>query len=181
MFSISKRAVACIGLAVAICFTIVPSPATAQHAEHAAQDSAKKMPMKMPMGAATKKKQSKKLATKSPTKKKPTASKAATKAADTSHQNMPGMKPEAGRADSMKPMPPGMPMPGMPPAGQMPGMPPAGQMPGMPPAGQMPGMPAGMPMAGMRMRSAEAMMIGPLDISMERMGSGTTWMRDAPP
>src|SRR5437667_3868767 len=188
MFSFSKCAVACIGLAVAICFTIVPCPATAQHAEHAAQDSARKMPMKMPLGAATKNKQSKKPAAKSATKKKTTATKTATKAADTSHQNMAGMKPEARHADSMKSMPPGMPMPGMPPAGQMPGMPPAGQMPGMPPAGQMPGMPpagqmpgmpAGMQMPGMRMRSAEDMMIGPLGISMERMGSGTTWIPDA--
>src|SRR2546422_1723576 len=193
MFSFSKCAVACIGLAVAICFTIVPSPATAQHAEHAAQDSAKKMPMKMPMGAATKNKQSKKPAAKSATKKKTTSKTGKkpttrakhvgtpmrnhpavkvdstrvdmmsmpSKAADTSHQNMPGMKPEAGHADSMKPMPPGMPMPGM------------------PPAGQMPGMPAGMQMPGMRMRSAEDMMIGPLGISMERMGSGTTWIPDA--
>src|SRR2546428_957109 len=161
MFSFSKCAVACIGLAVAICFTIVPSPATAQHAEHAAQDSAKKMPMKMPMGAATKKKQSKKPAAKSATKKRTTASKAATKVADTSHQNMPGMEPGAGHADSMRAMPPGMPMPGM------------------PPAGQLPRMPAGMQMPRMRTRSAEDMMIGPLGISMERMGSGTTWIPDA--
>ena len=161
MFSFPKRGMVCIGLAITICFTTAPFPATAQHTEHAAQDSAKKMPMKMPMGAATKKKQSKKPAAKSATKKRTTASKAATKAADTSHQNMPGMEPGAGHADSMRAMPPGMPMPGM------------------PPAGQLPRMPAGMQMPRMRTRSAEDMMIGPLGISMERMGSGTTWIPDA--
>ena len=161
MFSFSKRGVACVGLAVGVCFTTAPFPATAQHTEHAAQDSTKKMPMKMPMGAATKKKQSKKPAAKSATKKKTTATKTATKAADTSHQNMPGMEPGAGHADSMRAMPPGMPMPGM------------------PPAGQLPRMPADMQMPRMRTRSAEDMMIGPLGISMERMGSGTTWIPDA--
>ena len=161
MFSFPKRGMVCIGLAITVCFTTAPFPATAQHTEHAAQDSAKKMPMKMPMGAATKKKQSKKPAAKSATKKRTTASKAATKAADTSHQNMPGMEPGAGHADLMRAMPPGMPMPGM------------------PPAGQLPRMPAGMQMPRMRTRSAEDMMIGPLGISMERMGSGTTWIPDA--
>jgi hypothetical protein len=161
MFSFSKRGMVCIGLAITICFTIAPSPATAQHTEHSAQDSTKKMPMKMPMGAATKKKQSKKPAAKRATKKKTTATKTATKAADTSHQNMPGMKPGAEHVDSMKVMPPAMPMSGM------------------QPAGQMPGMPAAMKMPGMHMRSAEDMMIGPLGISMERMGSGTTWIPDA--
>src|SRR5438876_887730 len=111
MCSFPKRGMVCIGLAITVCFTTAPFPATAQHTEHAAQDSAKKMPMKMPMGAATKKKQSKKPAAKSATKKRTTASKAATKAADTSHQNMPGMEPGAGHADSMRAMPPGMPMP----------------------------------------------------------------------
>jgi len=187
MFSFSRREVACVGLAIAVCFTITPSPATAQHAGHAAQDSTKKAPMKMPMGTATKKKQSKTPAAKSATRKKTATSKTGTraratpvkhtvgmpmknqpaakadsakmnmmdmpaKAVDTSHQNMPGMKPGAEHADSMKAMPPGMPMQGM------------------PPAGQMPGMPAGVQMPGMHMRSAEDMMIGPLGISMERMG-----------
>jgi hypothetical protein len=195
MFSFSKRGVAYVGLAIAVCFSVAASPAIAQHTGHAAQDSTKKMPMKMPMGTVTKKKQSKKPAVKNSTKKKTTASKTArkaqstptkhtgmpmktqpaakadsakmnmmdmpAKAADTSHHDMPGMKPEAGHADSMKAMPPGMPMPGM------------------PPAGQMPGMPAGMRMPGMRHRSPEDMMIGPLGISMERMGSGTTWIPDA--
>jgi len=191
MFSFSKRGVACVGLAIAVCFTITPSPASAQHAGHAAQDSAKKAPMKMPMGPPTKKKQSKKPAAKSTTKKKTATSKTGTrarptpaehtvgmpmknqpaakadsmrmdmmgmpsKAADTSHQNIPGMKPGAEHVDSMKAMPPGMPA-----------------------AGQIPGMPAGMHMPGMHMRSAEDMMIGPLGISMERMGSGTTWIPDA--
>src|SRR6266516_1466108 len=91
MFSLSKRELACVVLAIAICFIIGPSPATAQHTEHVKQDSTKKMPMKMPMGAATKNKQSKKPAAKSATKKKTTASKTVKKPTSTraKHVGMP--------------------------------------------------------------------------------------------
>ncbi len=41
------------------------------------------------------------------------------------------------------------------------------------------GMPPGMNMPGMSGHSADDMMIGPAGVSMERMGSGTTWIPDA--
>ena len=52
------------------------------------------------------------------------------------------------------------------------------KMPGM----QMPSTPtdsAHMQMRGMKQPSADDMMIGPVGVSMERMGSGTTWIPDA--
>src|SRR5437867_5536741 len=105
MFSFSKREVACLSLAIAVCFTIAPLPATAQHTGHAAQDSTKKMPMKMPMGTATKKKQSKKPAAKSAVQKKTTGSKTAKKARTTVAKHtvsMPMKNQPAAKADSTR-------------------------------------------------------------------------------
>src|ERR1700674_371216 len=80
---------------------------------------------------------------------------------DSAHREMSGMKmqPAPAKIDSMK-------MPGMP---------------GMPRM-EMPTKPADsthLGMAGMKPHSAEDMMIGPAGVSMERMGSGTTWIPDA--
>ncbi|MDQ6870948.1 MAG: hypothetical protein M3037_02925 [Gemmatimonadota bacterium] len=79
---------------------------------------------------------------------------------DSAHPQMSGMKmqPTPSTADSMK-------MPGM--AGM--------QTPTKPMDSAQIGMP-GMPGMG---HSADAMMIGPVGVSMERMGSGTTWIPDA--
>ena len=116
---------------------------------------------------------------------------------------MPGMRmdahPAGAHADTahakmdMKKMPPatrdsaGMNMPGVPAAKEdsthkdMPGM---GRMPAMPnahhdtTANPMSGMKPGMNMPGMH-HTTEDMMIGPAGVSMERMGSGTTWIPDA--
>ena len=46
-------------------------------------------------------------------------------------------------------------------------------------AGAMKGMQAGMNMSGMHGHTTEDMMLGPAGVSMERMGSGTTWIPDA--
>jgi hypothetical protein len=78
--------------------------------------------------------------------------------ADSAPHEMDGMKmrPAPAKTDSMK-------MPGMP---------------GM----QTPSKPidsAGTGMPGMQRHSADDMMIGPVGVSMERMGSGTTWIPDA--
>jgi len=77
---------------------------------------------------------------------------------DSAHREMGDMKmqPAPAKADSMR-------MPGMP------GM----QMPSKPMDSAHMGMP------GMKPHSAEDMMVGPAGVSMERMGSGTTWIPDA--
>jgi hypothetical protein len=77
---------------------------------------------------------------------------------DSAHREMGGMKvhPAPVKTDSMK-------MPGMP------GM----DMPSKPTDSTHLGMP------GMKPHSADDMMIGPVGVSMERMGSGTTWIPDA--
>jgi hypothetical protein len=83
-------------------------------------------------------------------------------AKDSSHMNMPN-KPDSAHMN----------MPGM-----------AG-MPGMPgnkrdtSAGAMKGMAQGRNMPGMKGHTTDDMMIGPAGVSMERMGSGTTWIPDA--
>ena len=86
-------------------------------------------------------------------------------AKDSTHMNMPNIpsKPDSAHMN----------MPGM-----------AG-MPGMPSekrdtsAGAMKEMPQGMKMPGMKGHTTDDMMIGPAGVSMERMGSGTTWIPDA--
>ena len=83
-------------------------------------------------------------------------------AKDSSHMNMPS------KPDSAKMMVPGM-------AG-MPGM--AGDKRDSSAAG-MKGMQPGMNTPGMPGHTTEDMMIGPAGVSMERMGSGTTWIPDA--
>ena len=86
-------------------------------------------------------------------------------AKDSAHMNMPNMpsKPDSAHMN----------MPGM--AG-MPGMP--GEKRDTSTAG-MKGMQPGMSMPGMQGHTTDDMMIGPAGVSMERMGSGTTWIPDA--
>jgi len=86
-------------------------------------------------------------------------------AKDSSHMNMPNMpsKPDSALAN----------MPGM---AVMPGMP--GQKHDTS-AADMRGMRPGMNTRGKHGHTTEDMMIGPAGVSMERMGSGTTWIPDA--
>ncbi len=176
MFSSLRWIASVFGLALALSFAIADKPLTAQAT---AQDTSHKkgtMPMNMPMGNKTQKKKATSKSTKAKrsaagkkTAKAATAVKAgqmqmhdtSTMHADSAHHEMGRMKmpPAAAKVDSMK-------MPGMP---GMPGM----QMPSMPTDS------AHMQMPGMQHRSADDMMIGPVGVSMDRMGSGTTWIPDA--
>jgi hypothetical protein len=179
MFSSSRWIASAFGLALALSFAIAGESLTAQAT---AQDTAHKgmqMPMKMPMGKKT---QKKKPASKTTKAKKSVAGKSSVKTGkksapakakagqmqmgDTAHtmhrdsanRKMGGMKmqPTPTKPDSMK-------TPGMP------GM----EMPSKPMDSARMGMP------GMTHHSADDMMIGPVGVSMERMGSGTTWIPDA--
>src|SRR6266849_1923558 len=196
------------GLALALSVTLANRPLSAQTATQNTADKkgTMQMPMNMPMGKET---QKTKTAPKTTKAKKPTASKTTAKTGkkstpvstakkraapksmpmplgaelhhapakaeqmpmadtgramhgDSAHQKMSGMKmqPAPAKIDSMK-------MPGMP---GMPGM----EMPTKPANSTQPGM-----LSGMRLHSAEDMMIGPAGVSIERMGSGTTWIPDA--
>src|SRR5436190_1608247 len=169
MFSSSRLIASGFGLAFALSFTIAEQPLAAQAA---AQDTAHKhMPTNMPMG----KKAQKKTASGKPTRTKKTA--VAKKTGKTTKMQMPDsghampaesahrdtgamkMQPAPAKTDSMK-------MPGMP---------------GMP-VMEMPSKPTDstrMAMPGMKPHTADDMMIGPVGVSMERMGSGTTWIPDA--
>ncbi len=206
MFSSPRWITSVFGVTLAVSLAIAEKPLAAQTT---AQDTSHKkgtMPMNMPMGNKTQKKKaaSKSAKAKKPARVKKTA-KAATKSvapggaakkparnritqpmtmpmgaephhppakagqmqmhdttgathADSAHHEMGGMKmqPAPARIDSMK-------MPGMH---------------GM----QMPSMPADstrMQMPGMKQHLADDMMIGPVGVSMDRMGSGTTWIPDA--
>ncbi|MEP6549532.1 MAG: hypothetical protein ABJB95_00040 [Gemmatimonadales bacterium] len=116
----------------------------------------KAQPMRMPMDHA-----GHDTATKMGQMQMPMADTAHKMPADSAHGDMGSMKmqPSPSKAGS----------------GKMPGMP---GMPGM----DMPTKPADsmhMAMPGMQQHSADDMMIGPAGISMERMGSGTTWIPDA--
>ena len=205
MFSSSRWIASGFGLALALSFAIAEEPLAAQAT---AQDTAQtkgatQMPMNIPMGKKTQKKKTTPKTTKS---RKASASKHTAKTGkrsapvaitgkkqvrapksqplampmgaeshhapakagqmqmsdttgairtDSAHHEMGGMKmqPAAARIDSMK-------MPGM-------------EMPSKPTDS------AAMAMPGMKHHSAEDMMIGPVGVSMERMGSGTTWIPDA--
>jgi hypothetical protein len=185
MFSSSRLVASGFGLALALSFAIAEKPlaaqATAQDTSH--KKGTMKMPMNMPMG---KKPQKKKATSKTTNAKKPTAGKSTAKTvkasspvgsaakkqvpsrkvqpmtmqmgADSAHHEMGGMKmqPAPAKTDSMR-------------MGGMPRM----QMPANPTDS------AHMAMPGMTHHSAEDMMIGPAGVSMERMGSGTTWIPDA--
>ena len=201
--SLSSRSIASgFGLALALSVAIGEKPLSAQAAT---QDTAHKkgtmqMPMNMPMGKKTQKKKTTPKTTKT---KKPAAARTTAKTGkkstpvgtgkkrvapksmpmgaephhapakadrtpiadtarathgDSAHQEMGGMKmePAPAKIDSM----------------QMPGMP-GIEMPTKPADSTHLGMP------GMKPHSAEDMMIGPAGVSMERMGSGTTWIPDA--
>jgi hypothetical protein len=208
MFSSSRWVANAFGLALALSFAIAEKPLTAQATAQDTSHKKSTMPMNMPMGDKTQKKKAtaksakaKKTAvgkkTAKTAKKSVTARGAAKKQvrppatrsmampmampgdaeprhapgktgqmrdttramqADSAHHEMGGMKmqPAPVRADSMK-------MPGMP------GM----QMRSMPTDS------AHMQIPGMKHHSADDMMIGPVGVSMERMGSGTTWIPDA--
>ncbi len=196
------------GLALALSVTLADRPLSAQTATQNTADKkgTMQMPMNMPMGKET---QKTKTAPKTTKAKKPTAGKTTAKTGkkstpvstakkraapksmpmplgaelhhapakaeqmpmadtgramhgDSAHQKMSGMKmqPAPAKIDSMK-------MPGMP---GMPGM----EMPTKPANSTQLGM-----LSGMKLHSAEDMMIGPAGVSMERMGSGTTWIPDA--
>src|SRR2546423_2693759 len=187
MFSSSHLIVSGFGLALALSFTVAEKPLMAQTTPQDTTHRGMKLPMNMPMG-------------KNPQKKKATPKPAATKksAGDKSTAKI-VRKPAPLRTAAKKQVPQrttqpmAMPMGAEPhhvpaKAGQMrmpdtthamhgdsahrrqlPGM----NMPGTP-GMQLPGNPtdsAHMAMPGMKHHSAEDMMIGPVGVSMERMGS----------
>jgi hypothetical protein len=177
MFSSSRFIASSFGLALALWFAIPQEPLTAQAAPQDTAHKGMQMPMKMPMGKKAQKKKPAPKTTKSkkpgtrktspkPVKKSPPPKARQMQMGDTAHamhgdsanRKMGGMKmqPTPAKADSMK-------MPGMP------GM----EMPSKPTDS------ARMAMPGMKHHSADDMMIGPVGVSMERMGSGTTWIPDA--
>jgi hypothetical protein len=175
MFSSSRAIASGFGLAFAFTFAIAEKPLVAQATPHDTTHKGIQMPKNMPMGKKTQKKKTapktartKKAvapkATAKPGKKSAPVGAAARKAdsthamhGDTAHQDMPGMKmqPAPATIDTMK-------MPGM-------------EMPPKPADSA----PMTMAMPGMKHHSAEDMMIGSVGVSMERMGSGTSWIPDA--
>src|SRR6266566_439311 len=170
MFSSSHWIASVFGLALALSLAIADKSLTAQAT---AQDTSHKkgtMPMNMPMGNKT---QKKKTTSKSAKAKTPAAGKKTAKAATKSVA--PGGAKKTARTRTTQPM--AMPMGGMKmpaTAAKVDSM----KMPGM----QAPSMPTDSPhmqMPSMSHRSADDMMIGPVGVSMDRMGSGTTWIPDA--
>jgi len=185
MFSSSRWIASGFGLALALSTAILGEPLAAQGTPQDTTRKGMKMPMDMPMG---KKPQKKKAAPKTTTAKKPTTGKSTAKTSrksaparttgkkpakavhkqiadsahavysDSAHQEMGDMKmpPAPAKADSLK-------MRGMP------GM----QVPAEPSDSAHTSMP------GTKPHSAEDMMVSPAGVSMERMGSGTTWIPDA--
>src|SRR5712671_4109992 len=151
MSSSSRSIASAFALALALSLAVADKPLAAQATAQDTAHKGMKMPPNMPMG---KKSQKKKTATKPATPKKS----AMPMGADTSHHEMGGMnmQPAPSKRDSTK-------MP------DMPGM----EMPSKPTDSAHTAMP------GMKHHSADDMMIGPVGVSMERMGSGTTWVPDA--
>jgi hypothetical protein len=162
------------GLAFALSVGIADKPLSAQAVT---QDTAHKkgtiqVPMNMPMGKKTQKKPTTSKTAKPKnlpaSKTTPKSAKKSTPAATTTRKRvapeMSGMKmePAPAKIDSMK-------MPGMP----------AMEMPTQPTESPHVGMPEMRPAPDMKPHSADDMMIGPVGVSMERMGSGTTWIPDA--
>ena len=175
MLSLSLRNAWRQASALALISVFVVAPARAQQPQPTAHDSSKsKMPMNMPMGTPTKKKKpaTSHKATSSTAGKK-VSGKAATKPRSSAKERSPTMAMPNMPNIPSKPDSAHMNMPGM-----------AG-MPGMPSekrdtsAGAMKGMAQGMKMPGMKGHTADDMMIGPAGVSMDRMGSGTTWIPDA--
>ena len=201
MFSSSRWITSVFGLTLAASLAIAEKPLAAQTA---AQDTSHKkstMPMNMPMGNKTQKK----AASKSAKAKKPAGGKKTAKEA-TKSVAPGGAAKKPARTRIAQPMT--MPMGAEPhhapaKAGQMRMDDTAGathadsahEMGGMKmepaparidsmkmPRMQMPSTPTDsthMQMPGMKQHSADDMMIGPVGVSMERMGSGTTWIPDA--
>lgn len=179
MFSSSRLMAGAFALALALLFAFVAQPIQGQSTA-TTQDTAQKkttvpMPMTMPMG---KRNQKNKETTASRTAKprKPVADKKAAMtprkrqmqppdtahpvSRDSAHHDMPAtqMQPASAKIDSMR-------------------MPRMHEM-------EMLSKPADstsmtVTMTGMKHHSADDMMIGPAGVSMERMGSGTTWIPDA--
>jgi hypothetical protein len=176
--------------ALALISLFAIAPARAQQSPGAARDTTKStMPAGMQMGAPAKKK---KPAAASKPKASAAKKKASIGAASKSRPSakkktstMPGMKMGAhstgAAADTARGKAGAMDMQHVPAVGKdsapmnMPNM---SNMPANPDSAHMnmPGM-AGMP--GMHGHTTEDMMIGPAGVSMERMGSGTTWIPDA--
>jgi len=194
MFSSSHLIASGFGLALALSFTVAEKPLMAQATPQDTAHRGMKLPMNMPMG---KKPQKKKATPKPAATKKSAGGKSTAKIVRKPAPLRTAAKKQVPRRTTQ---PMAMPMSAEPhhvpaKAGQMrmpdtthamhgdsarrqlPGM----NMPGMP-GMQLPGNPtdsAHMAMPGMKHHSAEDMMIGPVGVSMERMGSGTTWIPDA--
>jgi hypothetical protein len=184
MFSLSRSIASGFALALSLSFAIAEEPLAAQAA---AQDTAHKkgttqMPMNMPMG---KKSQKKKAASKTPVAKKHGVAKKASK------RPTPTGTAAGKHVAPVKTQPMAMPM-----GVELPHAPAkAGQMQIGDSTHAMHADSVHHEMGGMKMQSAAAspdsvkmpgmhhsaddMMIGPVGVSMERMGSGTTWVPDA--
>jgi len=162
------------GLALGLSVGIADKPLSAQAVT---QDTAHKkstmpMPMNMPMGKKTQKKPTTSKTAKpknhpasktmAKTAKKSTSASTTTKKRVAPEMSGMKMEPAPAKIDSTK-------MPGMP------GM----EMPTQPTESTHVGMPEMKSAPGMKPHSADDMMIGPVGVSMERMGSGTTWIPDA--
>lgn len=171
MFSSARSIAASCSLAFAFSFAIAERPlaaqATAQDTSH--KKGTMQMPMNKPMGKTNQKKKPASKAAKSKKGQHHAPAKAASvQMVDTSHKMHPDSAHGDGEMGAMK-MPPA---PARTDSAKMP------RMPGM----EVPAKGADslqMAMPGMLQRSADDMMIGPIGVSMERMGSGTTWIPDA--
>ncbi|MBC7789839.1 MAG: hypothetical protein H7Z74_07820, partial [Anaerolineae bacterium] len=184
MFSSSRWIASGFGLALALSLVIAEKPLAAQGTGH---DTAHKGTMQMPVKKATAKKVQKKKATPTTAQaKKPVASKSTVKTSK---------KPAPARAAGKKQAAPPKAQPMAMPMGAEPHHAPAkAQRPDTTrpvridsahhDMGGMKMQPAptkvdSLKMPGMKPHSAEDMMVGPAGVSMERMGSGTTWIPDA--
>jgi hypothetical protein len=188
MFPLSRQIARACRLALACSFLIIERPVAAQGTPQDTTHKGKmQMPMNMPMGKKPQKKKTGPTAAKS--RKTPASSSKGKKSKKTTTRS-PKAKTSPPKPETMS-----MPMP-MPDTGQAIHVDSArGHMDSMKMAPattsadsmKMPGMQ--MPtalgdsmrrvMPGMSHHSADDMMIGPVGVSMERMGSGTTWIPDA--
>ncbi|HUQ97915.1 MAG TPA: hypothetical protein VM166_00590 [Gemmatimonadaceae bacterium] len=181
-FSIHRACYALVALGL-----LMGLPVQAQHTQHPAGDTTMKMPMNMKMGSPTKKKSTAKSRTSTAKKKTPAAKpKSGTRPAAKKHRtkmnmNMPARSAKSGKAAPMA----GMKMDSHPATAHADSTP--ANMPRMAgmagvkhdSAAAMKGMAPGMKMPAAHGHTTEDMMIGPAGVSMERMGSGTTWIPDA--
>jgi len=204
MFLSPHQITSAVFLAFALAFTIAHEPLMAQATPRDTSQKGMQMPMKMPMGEKAHKK---KPASKTAKAQTPAAKKAPAKTGKKTGSTTAGRKrvapksmappmgaeshhaPAKGermpmadtthalRGDSAEREMSGMkmrPTPAKIDSVQMPGMP--GMEMSTKPVGSAP---MTMAMPGMKHHSADDMMIGPGGVSMERMGSGTTWIPDA--